>query len=94
MAQAIWKGRVLASTDAPVLFDSNVYFPADAVNWALLEASDHETVCPWKGTAKYYSARVDGLTGQNVAWTYEDPKPEAEAIRGHLAFWGEVTITK
>jgi uncharacterized protein (DUF427 family) len=27
-----------------------------------------------------------------AAWTYADPKPEAEQIRGHVAFWKGVTV--
>ena len=27
-----------------------------------------------------------------AAWTYADPKPEAEMVRGRVAFWKGVTV--
>jgi uncharacterized protein (DUF427 family) len=29
----------------------------------------------------------------NAAWFYADPKPEAEAIRGRVAFWKGVQVS-
>ena len=34
---------------------------------------------------------VGGETNSDAAWTYRDPKPEAENIRGHVAFWKGVS---
>lgn len=41
------------------------------------------TVCPWKGDASYWSL---GDTA-DVAWSYEDPLPDAEPLRDHVAFY-------
>ena len=49
-----------------------------------LERSTHETYCPFKGTASYYSFK-DGA--KNAAWTYEQPYDEMLAIQEHLAFY-------
>ncbi len=38
----------------------------------------------YKGDAGYYSIRGGR---ENAVWTYEDPCPLVEAIRGHLAFY-------
>ncbi len=92
MARALWRGRVVAETDAPVLFDRNVYFPPAALKRGFFRASDHRSVCPWKGTAGYFTL-VDGdAESVNAAWVYRDPKPEAEAIRDHVAFWKDVVV--
>lgn len=74
--------------------EGNQYFPPDAINWDLLEASDRATVCPWKGVANYYDVIVDGHRLPAAAWTYKTPSPAAEQIRGHVAFWHGVKVIK
>ena len=44
------------------------------------------TVCGYKGTATYWRARVGDEWYDDVAWSYEAPRPEATAIRGLLCF--------
>ena len=90
--RAIWNGTVLAESDATVVVEGNHYFPPDSVNWQALKASDTTSICPWKGTASYYSATADGQVGEDVAWYYPTPKQAAENITGHLAFWRGVTV--
>ena len=90
--KAIWKDTVIAESDDTVVVEGNHYFPADAVNLTLVRDSDHTSVCPWKGTASYYDVVVGGETNSDAAWTYRDPKPEAENIRGHVAFWKGVQV--
>lgn len=48
--------------------------------------SGRESYCNYKGTASYWSARIDDLLVEDVAWSYEDPLPESTPIRGLLAF--------
>ncbi|MCM2346521.1 MAG: DUF427 domain-containing protein, partial [Acidovorax soli] len=36
---------------------------------------------------------VDGEMNTDAAWFYADPKPEAEEIRGRVAFWKGVQVT-
>ena len=90
--KATWNGAVIAESDDTVVVEGNHYFPADAVNAALLRPSDTTSNCPWKGTARYYSLHVDGADNFDAAWYYPDPKPEAESIRGRIAFWKGVTV--
>ncbi|WP_127110518.1 DUF427 domain-containing protein [Pararhodobacter zhoushanensis] len=92
MARAIWQGQVIAQTDTPLMFDNNVYFPPEALNQAFFSASDHTSLCPWKGTASYYTLSHGGTVSANAAWVYRDPLPKAEAIRDHVAFWRDVTV--
>jgi len=93
MAKATWNGVTIAQSDDTVVVEGNHYFPADAVNPEYLRASDHTSICPWKGTASYYSVVVDGAQNPNAAWYYPDPKPEAEHVRDRIAFWKGVTVT-
>jgi len=48
--------------------------------------SDMVTACPYKGRATYLSFAV----GENLAWTYPDPLPDASPLAGLVAFFDEV----
>ena len=92
MVEAIWNGAVIASTDETVVVEGSHYFPRDSVRDEYLRESDTHTVCSWKGTASYYTLLVDGQENPDAAWTYPDPEPKAEEIRGRVAFWKGVEI--
>lgn len=92
MIKAVWNDAVIAESDQTVKVEGNHYFPPDALNKDLLQASSKTTVCGWKGTANYYSIVVDGQTNQDAAWYYANPKTRAENIRDHVAFWRGVKV--
>ncbi len=94
MPKAIWNNAVIAEApaDAVELVEGNVYFPLATVRAEYLKASEHHTVCAWKGTASYYDVVVDGQTNKDAAWYYPAPKKAAEQIAGHIAFWHGVKI--
>lgn len=93
MATATWNGTVIARSDDTVVVEGNHYFPIGSVDQELLRRSDTTTVCPWKGTASYWSIEVDGQVNRDAAWSYADPKPAAAEIAGRVAFWRGVTVT-
>lgn len=92
MVEARWNGALIARSDDTVVVEGNHYFPAEAVDAALLRPSGTTSICPWKGVAHYHSLSVDGADNADAAWYYPDPKPEAAAIRGRIAFWKGVTV--
>jgi len=92
MARAEWKGVVIAESDDTVIVEGNHYFPLESVARDLLQPSDHQTVCPWKGTASYYDVVVDGEVNRAAAWFYPEPKDAAAEIRNHVAFWHGVKV--
>jgi uncharacterized protein (DUF427 family) len=92
MVQARWNGAVVADSDETIIIEGNHYFPPESVDRECLEASEQTTVRPWKGTARYFTISVNGALNPNAAWTYPDPKPEAERIRDYIAFWNGVDI--
>jgi len=93
MVKVTLNGTVLAESDSTVVVEGNHYFPPDAVKKDLFTDSKTSTVCPWKGTASYYDATVDGKTVKDVAWYYPSPKDKAANIKDHLAFYkNKVTI--
>ena len=90
--QAVWNGKVIATSDDTVVVEGNHYFPADSVDADVLVASEKTTVCPWKGTANYHSIVVDGAENTDAAWYYATPKDAAAEITGRVAFWRGVEV--
>jgi uncharacterized protein (DUF427 family) len=94
MPRAIWNGTVVAESDTFELVEGNVYFPPESVKREFLQPSATHTVCPWKGTASYYTVIVDGKENRDGAWYYPEPKPEAAKVKDHVAFWRGVTVER
>jgi uncharacterized protein (DUF427 family) len=94
MPRAIWNGNVIAESDKFEIVEGNVYFPPDTIKREFFKPSDTHTVCPWKGTASYYTVDVDGKQNKDAAWYYPETKPAANNITGYIAFWHGVTVEK
>ena len=92
MATATWNGKVIASSEDTVVVEGNHYCPIDSVTDGVLTLTDTQSVCPWKGTASYYSVVVDGDTNTDAAWYYPEPKDAAKEIAGRVAFWRGVQV--
>ena len=92
--KAIWNGHVIAESDDTVVVEGNHYFPRDAVDSSVLVESSHSSICPWKGTASYFTLNVGGATNENAAWYYVEPKEAASQIKGRVAFWKGVEVTE
>jgi uncharacterized protein (DUF427 family) len=90
--KAIWNGQVLAESNDTVVVENNHYFPPSSLNMAHFVESTHQTGCPWKGTASYYSISVGEQTNANAAWYYKEPKDAAKQIKGRVAFWKGVQV--
>ena len=91
--EARWNGELIASSDDIVKLEGNAYFPADSLVTAHLRASSHTSVCSWKGTAQYYDLVVGEAINANAAWYYPEPKADAAAIKGRVAFWKGVQVS-
>lgn len=63
------------------------YIPRADVDMSQLEPSDHESYCPYKGEATYYSIPAGGERSVNAVWTYETPYDAVSAIADHVAFY-------
>ena len=90
--RAIWNDTVIATSDETVVVEGNHYFPASSVDQAVLRPSSTTSVCPWKGTASYYSLEVDGKTNTDAAFFYPEPKAAAAEIVDRVAFWKGVDV--
>jgi uncharacterized protein (DUF427 family) len=93
MATATWNGTVLAESDDTVVVEGNHYFPRASVRDDVLRDSSTTSVCPWKGTASYFTLEVDGQSNPDAAWYYPTPKDAAAEIEGRVAFWKGVEVT-
>jgi uncharacterized protein (DUF427 family) len=84
---------VLDSTRGALLHESQIlprlYVPLEDLRADLLERTEHSTHCPFKGDASYWSVRVGDRVAENAVWTYEDPLPDAEWLRGLVSIYPE-----
>jgi len=89
---ATWKNVVLAESNETIVVEKNHYFPPSSLNLQYFRKSHTKTICPWKGTASYYTIIVDGEDNKDAAWYYPSPKEAAAEIKGYVAFWHGVEI--
>ena len=87
-------GVVVADTRRPVLlFETGLptryYIPKPDVRMDLLEPTSTSTRCPYKGTARYWSARIGDRTVKDIVWSYPAPIPECPKIENLLSFYNE-----
>ncbi len=85
-------GRVIADTrEALTLREASYpgvfYIPRKDVDMSLLQRTDHQTYCPYKGECAYYSVAIGGDRSVNAVWTYEAPYDAVASIKDHLAFY-------
>ncbi|MCB0696929.1 MAG: DUF427 domain-containing protein [Chitinophagaceae bacterium] len=92
--KATWNGKVLAESNETRVIEGNYYFPPESINKEFFSESNTHTICPWKGTASYYNVTVDGKENADAAWYYPETSQLAEAIKGYIAFWKGVEVSK
>ena len=90
--RARFADHVIADTAAGVIlreadYDPVQYFPRADVETGFLSQTDKQYTCPYKGPCVFYSMMINGDLQENVAWSYMEPYPAAEAIRGRIAFY-------
>ena len=93
MVKAVWNGAVIAESDETIIVEGNHYFPRAAIRSGHLKESPTHTICPWKGTASYYTLSVADQENPDAAWYYPDPKPAAANIKDRIAFWKGAAVS-
>jgi len=63
------------------------YFPREDVDLSALERTSHESYCPFKGDASYFSIPRAGERGINAVWAYEAPYEAVANTKDHMAFY-------
>jgi uncharacterized protein (DUF427 family) len=90
--KAIWKDTVIAESDDTVVVEGNHYFPQtrSSASTCLQQPQDH--LC--SGRARPATTRCSSMATLNpdAVWYYPEPKPEAEMVRGRVAFWKGVKV--
>jgi uncharacterized protein (DUF427 family) len=78
------------TTDTLAVYETalepRLYVAPSVVRMEVLTPSTTTTVCPYKGTATWWSFRQGEAVVADVAWSYENPLPESIAIAGRLCF--------
>jgi uncharacterized protein (DUF427 family) len=87
-------GEIVAETTHPTfLFETGLprrtYIPKLDVRMELLDPTGSATMCPYKGTARYWSIRAGGTLHPDLAWSYDAPFRESAPIAGLVAFFDE-----
>jgi uncharacterized protein (DUF427 family) len=90
--KATWNNTVIAESDDTVVLEGNHYFPESSLKREYVTFSNHKTTCAWKGQASYLSLLVDGELKADAIWYYADPKPQAEEIKGRVAFGNGIQV--
>jgi uncharacterized protein (DUF427 family) len=84
-------GQVIAETTRALTlkeasYPAVYYIPRSDADMKTLEPTEHETYCPYKGDASYFSL-PSGDAGKNGVWSYETPYTAVAEIKDHLAFY-------
>ncbi|UUP15724.1 DUF427 domain-containing protein [Nitratireductor thuwali] len=92
--KVVFAGQTVARTHrALYLFETGLptryYIPPGDVRSEFLVPSQRTSICPYKGTASYWSLKVDDEAAENAVWAYENPLPECPRIKGHFCFYPE-----
>ncbi|MER9327107.1 DUF427 domain-containing protein [Mesorhizobium sp. M0488] len=77
------KAKVLTEAPYPAAF----YIPFADIDFGKLRATEHQTHCPYKGDASYWSVLPAGEAGKDAMWAYRRPFDEMAEIRDHGAFY-------
>jgi uncharacterized protein (DUF427 family) len=86
-------GEVMAESSRPLLLfetalPTRYYLPPDDVRVELVPGSTRST-CPYKGVARWWSARLGDRLVEDIAWSYPEPVPENPRIAGLICFRNE-----
>ncbi len=87
-----FNGEVVVDTESALVVretkhDPVLYFPRQDVRMQLLERTDHETFCPFKGEASYWTLSAGGRREENAVWSYEDPFDQVAGLKDYVAFY-------
>ena len=92
--RAWYRGTLVAESANALVVRENVYppvlyFPREDIVGEHFERTEHQTFCPFKGEAAYFTLRAGGDVAENAAWTYETPFEQVARLRDHVAFYAD-----
>lgn len=74
--------RVLETSHPPVY-----YLPVAAFADGALQPTSGSSFCEFKGAASYFDVRGGGRSAPRAGWTYPNPSPGFELLRGRVAVY-------
>lgn len=74
--------RVLETASPPTF-----YIPPEHVRQEFLEPAAGSSRCEWKGEARYWTVAAGETRVERVGWSYDDPLPGFEPIKGYFSFY-------
>jgi uncharacterized protein (DUF427 family) len=77
--------RLLFETGHPTRY----YLPREDVRMDLLTPTATESVCPYKGQASYWTAKIGDIELKDIVWSYENPIAECPKVKGLMSFFNE-----
>jgi len=90
----VWLGgAAIVETDRALVvhekgLPDRFYVPPDDVRAEVTEGRGTGR-CPWKGQWRHLDVAAGGKRVENGGWTYFEPTPVCESIRGFLSFYVE-----
>ena len=90
--RVVFGGETIADSDRTLTVretrhDPVTYFPREDVRFEHLERTDHDSFCPFKGEASYWTLHVGDQVEENAVWTYEDPFDEVAGLKDYVSFY-------
>lgn len=88
----LFKDTLVARSDHALLLEEAkypavIYIPRSDIRIEHYVRTEHQTHCPYKGDANYFSLDIHGQRSQNAVWTYEHPYRAVAQIKDHVAFY-------
>ena len=93
--QAMWRGQVIAESDATREVGGYWYFPRKSVRLDLLRASaktPRDLECPHG--VQFYDVVKGAERSPRAAWSYEAPQAARRQVDHWIGFWEDVTISE
>ena len=87
-----FRGTVVADTVRAIRLQEAAYpmcyyIPRDDCMMEFFKETTHQTKCPFKGTARYWTLSTKDGEAVNAVWGYDDPFDQVAIIDRHVAFY-------
>lgn len=82
IAQSVTALRILETSHPP-----NYYIPPKDIRSEFLVPSERRTCCEFKGSASYWTLKVNDRISENAGWYYPAPAPSYRELKDHVCFY-------
>jgi uncharacterized protein (DUF427 family) len=81
-----------ATADGSVeIYEGSWYYKTEDVDMTNLAITQRTFNCPYKGVCYWVDMTTPDGVARNVAWIYNNPPAQFDAIKGKLGFYGSDT---